>query len=282
MEKVPAIIAKMQSFRDVFGKSELVAIDYAIEHPDKVISYSVADFSEATGVSEATIVRASKKMGFSGYYEFKLALARSSVATAQDSYELVSAEDSTEVLMEKVFKNAMNTLQMTLEIANSTTAIENAANLILNADKVLIFGMGNSAAVAQDFQHKLNRIGISAMAVSDSHLQMTVATYMTERDVAFGVSYSGSSKDIIECVKVAKDHGSKIITLTNIGSSPLAKLADVTLHTASEEAKHRVWAQSSRVAQLVVMDTLYNILSLHKPDVEDGFKQLEALKVKKY
>lgn len=282
MENIPAIVAKMESLRSSFGKSELRVIDYIVEHPDEVIAYSVADLAEASGVSDATVVRASKKLGLSGFYELKLALAKSMSSPIETMYDRVNPEDSTEQIMDKLFRNAMNTLKYTHDVANTPAMVEAAADMILSADRVYIFGMGNSAAIAMDMQHKLNRIGVTAMAVSDPHIQITVAAYSTERDVVFAISHSGSSKDVIESVKVAKEQGARIISLTNLGHSPLSKLSTISLHTASEETKYKVWAQSSRVSQLVLIDTIYTIISNKKPDIDDGFHQLDALKVKKY
>lgn len=282
MEKVPAIIAKMESLRDQFSKAELQVIDYIISYPDKVMTFSVADLADASKVSEATVVRASKKLGLSGYYELKLTLAKNLNTPLSQVKDVINSDDDVNTIMDKVFRNAINTLQYTHDIANKPMEIERAAEFLVNAKRVYIFGMGNSSSVAYDLQHKLNRIGITAIAVSDPHFQITVATYMDENDVVFAISHSGSSKDVIESVQVAKDNNAKIISMTNIGTSPLAKMADICLYTASDETKYRIWAQASRVAQIALIDTIYTLITLKKPDVNDGFQQLEALKVKKY
>ena len=74
-----------------------------------------------------------------------------------------------------------------------------------------------------------------------------------------------------------------IISLTNIGSSPLSKIADISLFTVSNETKYRIVALSSRIAQLAIIDSLYTIIACRYPEITKKFNQIEkALDVKKY
>ena len=60
-----------------------------------------------------------------------------------------------------------------------------------------------------------------------------------------------------------------------MGRSPLADISTVALHTASNETKYRRVALSSRIAQMAIVDVLYTMIALKKPDVIEGFHNIE-------
>ena len=91
------------------------------------------------------------------------------------------------------------------------------------------------------------------------------------------------SKDIVESAQVAKSNGTKIISLTNIGSSSLTNIADIKLYTASRETQYRILALNSRITQMIIIDCIYTIIAMRKPNVIDNFYKIEqALNTKKF
>ena len=104
---------------------------------------------------------------------------------------------------------------------------------------------------------------------TDAHLQAICAAYAKKGDVIFAISHSGSSKSVVDNAQHAKENGATILTLTSMGSSPLTKLADVSLFTASEETKYRIVSISSRLAGLTIIDTIYTYIALQKEDIKN-------------
>ena len=249
----PAVILRIQELSDTLSKSEQVVARYIIDHPDQVINLSVAALADAAQVSDPTVVRACQKLGFTGYQDLKVTLAQSMVSPLQNVHEEVTPGDDMAKVVAKVFASATNTLQYTYETLN-VAALEQAVQLLQGARRILIFGLGASASVAADLQHKLQRLNLQAQAYSDSHLQALAAAYATGEDVVFAISHSGSSRVVVDNVRIARANGAKIICLSNIGRTPLSKLSDVCLHTASTETKFRIIAISSRIAELTIID----------------------------
>lgn len=162
-------------------------------------------------------------------------------------------------------------------------SLERAAEIILNTERIVIYGLGNSASVAMDFQHKLLRIGCNAAAFSDNHMQVISASHMTDRDVAVGISHSGSSKDIIEALKIARECGATSISISNKGKSPIVKVSDVALFTASNETEYSILGLNSRIAQLAIINSVYYYIANRK-DVSSIAAELTeiALQNKKF
>ncbi|OQB24376.1 MAG: putative HTH-type transcriptional regulator YbbH [Firmicutes bacterium ADurb.Bin182] len=281
-EREPALLMKMKALRPSLSRAEQQVVDYIIGHPETVIYLSVAGLAENSGVSDATVVRTCRSLGLNGYQDLKVTLAQDIVTPLQSIHEEINEGDSVSVIVDKVFQGTLHALNFTHDTLK-VEAIEQAAEAIMKARTVIVMGLGNSHSVAIDLQHKLMRLGMLSIAFTDSHMQAIAASQLTPDDVVFAISHSGSSMDIVDSVRLAKDNGVKTISLTNIGISPLSKITDIQLYTASKETRFRIVALNSRIAQMAIIDVLYTVLASRLPEAVTGFHRLEkALNKKKY
>lgn len=275
----PALVLKIRNMLSSLSKSERVVANYITEHPEEVIYLSVAALAENSGVSEPTVVRACQKLGFTGYQDLKVTLAQDIVTPLQSVNEEILPDDDMQKIISKVFQSTIHALEFTHDTMMASD-VEKAAQLLMNAKKVMIFGLGGSGPVAMDLQHKLMRMGINSCAYTDPHLQALTSAYVGSEDVVFSISHSGSSRVVVDNSRIAKNNGAKIISLTSIGQSPLSKLADVQLYTASNETKYRLVAISSRIAELTIIDSLYTYMAMRSDNVKSmkAEKAMESLK----
>ena len=264
-ENKNAIVLKIENAIENLSKSERVVAAYVAAHPEQVVYLSVAALAENCGVSDPTVVRMCQKLGYSGYQSLKLAMAAAVVPPTQTVHEAITTEDDMRVVTEKVFQSAVYALQFTKDTLNYS-AMEAATETLLSARKIVIFGMGASGPIAADLHHKLLRLGMDATVYTDAHLQAIACSYLSEQDVVFAVSHSGSSRAVVDNATIARKRGAKIITLTSSGKSPLSKLSDICLTTVSSETKYRVVALSSRAAALTIVDSIYTYLAMHSED----------------
>lgn len=81
---------------------------------------------------------------------------------------------------------------------------------------------------------------------------------MSERDLAVAISYSGMTRETVECARAARETGACVIAMTRAQlDSPLARQADYVLNVSASEPLLRSGAMASRMSQLVVIDMLY-------------------------
>lgn len=273
-KKTPAMLLKIKAMRSSMSKSELLVCDYIIEHPEEVIYLSVSELAAKSGVSDATVIRASQKIGSGSYQDLKITLAQDIVTPLQNVNEEIELGDTAPIIMEKVFQGILHTLNYTYKLQDAML-LDRAADTLLGAKRICICGLGNSHAIAEDIQHKLMRLGLNATAYSDNHLQVMCSSFLTRGDVLFAVSHSGSSRDVVHAAEIALEGGASVISLTNVGSSPLADIATIALHTASNETRYRRIALSSRIAQMAIVDVLYTMIALKRPNTADGFMKIE-------
>ena len=278
MEKISIKIKMLYS---QLGKAERKIADWIDGNPGKIISMSIVELAEQCSCSEATIVRFSKKLGLSGYQGLKIALASEGNSSSINTN--ISENDSAYDIYNKVCNDIYCSLEMTKKSLDPN-ALESAAEKICNAEKIIILGLGNSASVAMDMSHKLLRVGLNAVAYSDNHMQVIAASHLTENDLAIAISHSGSSKDIVDALKIAKAHGATTISITNEGKSPIDKETDILLCTSSSETKYNILALNSRIVQLAIIDSLYYYVAVkNSPIVLDSINQTEmSLLSKKY
>ena len=102
------------------------------------------------------------------------------------------------------------------------------------------------------------RLNINCNLSDDYHSQLLYAKNMSREDLAIVVSYSGLTREAIECAWIAKANGAKVISITRGGiDSELIHRSDYVLGVAETEHIMRSGAMSSRIAQLNVVDALF-------------------------
>lgn len=252
----PISIVKIQSVYNTLSDSEKKISDYFSSHLEDIVYLTVTAVAQATKTSEATVVRTCKKLGYGGFQDFKITVAQEIVNPVKTIFEEADENDDCYTIFNKKIGNVISTLHYTAGVVDKDQ-IEQAAQKIIKTNRIVFFGSGNSASIALDGAHKFMRVGKNSAALSDSHMQIIAASGLKEGDVAIGISHSGSSRNVVDALKVAKKHGAVTIAITNYSKSPITEVADIILHTASEETKYHVIALSSRLAQLTIIDTLY-------------------------
>jgi DNA-binding MurR/RpiR family transcriptional regulator len=235
-----------------------VIIDYAATASGLTIS----DLADRARSSETTVIRFCRAMGFSGYSHLRLTLAgeagRASDATAADELvggDISETDELAQVVKKIAFADARAVEETAVQI--DIEVLERVVDLVVGARRVDIYGVGASAFVASDFQQKLHRIGRIAYAWSDTHMALTSAALLDERDVAFGISHTGTTLDTIDAFAEAGRRGARTVALTNFPKSPIAGVADLVLTTAARETTFRSGAMASRLAQLTVIDCVF-------------------------
>ena len=238
--------------------TEQKAAQYIVEHPEEVVNSSVQKVAALADVSEATIIRLCRSLNYKGFQELKLRIAAdlSDHSEMEDSYQEIQIEGPIADLVASISHNNMRSIQDTLSVL-SNEELEKAIDVMSRAKKIAIFGVGASAVIAMDLKQKLTRINYWCETGLGLDEQTTLAANMDERDVAFGISYSGQTTDVIDSLALARENGAATVSLPRLGSNPVAAAADINLFTSSLENSIRSGAMASRIAQLNVIDILY-------------------------
>ncbi|WP_258358685.1 MurR/RpiR family transcriptional regulator [Moorella sulfitireducens] len=249
------ILVKLRSIQPSLRSAEARVAEWILDKPHEIIHLSITELAEKCNVAEATIVRLCKKLGYSGFQEVKISLARDLVEPIKSIHEEVLPTDDFRTMATKVFHSAMQSLSDTLKILDYTE-LERAIRTIAKARKTDFYGVAGSSFVALDAHHKMFKSGLLSASYNDPHMQIISASFLTNQDVAVGISHSGSTKDTIESLKVAKKAGATTICITSFMKSPITKVADIKLVVAARETTFRSEAMAARIAQLCLIDLI--------------------------
>ncbi|EPH62074.1 MurR/RpiR family transcriptional regulator [Enterococcus casseliflavus] len=246
-------------YKDLSLKEQAIA-DYILENPSKVSHSSISDLSNELGIADSTFFQFTKKLGYNGFKDFKMAmLMQENDFSAISIHENIQKSDNELTMAQKVFDSNMTTLTDTKNLLKEED-LKIAAAMVNKSKRLFFFGVGGSEIVATDAYHKFLRSPITVFHSSDYHIQLMEASLLTPDDCGIFISHTGKSRETIELAQVAKNNGAKIIVITSHAASPLAKLGDVVFISISEETEFRSEALASRIAQLSIMDSLYVIL----------------------
>ena len=251
---------RLEEYCGLATASEQAIINFILTTSDQVAGISMSALAKLTCTSPSTIIRLCRKLGCSGYREFQQSLMRE-VAIASQTDSVVTSDvlssDSTQAIIDKVTLKNVSSLKLTAEDLDAE-AINRAVSLLASARSVCLFGVGASLLVARDLQLKLLRLDIPCNLCDDLHAQLLCAKNMRAGDLSLAVSYSGLTTEVLDCVRVARANGARVVSITRGGyGSPLVSLSDVVLGVAATELVKRTGAMSSRIAQLNVVDILF-------------------------
>jgi DNA-binding MurR/RpiR family transcriptional regulator len=257
------VVIRIRALAPSLSPAEQRVAGLVLEDPARASSRTITELARAAGTSETTVIRFCKVLGLPGYPELRLRLAAESAresAREGDRGRAVGSDigpdDTMQQIVEKVaFADARAVEETASQL--DVDVLDTVSGALAKAGRVEIYGVGASAFVARDFQMKLHRVGLVAYSWSDLHLALTSAALLDERDVAIGISHTGTTMDTIEAFAEAGRRGARTVALTNFPKSPMTRIADLTLTTAARETTFRSGAMASRLAQLTVVDCVF-------------------------
>lgn len=268
---------------DDLRKSEVKVADYVLGNAPEVIHFSVSQLADQAGVSDPTIIRFCRALGFKGFQDFKIHLAQSIIPAVRSIHEMMNETEEVPELIDKVFNaniEAINNTHGTLDHPTIKLVIQD----LLKAEKIIFHGLGGSAVVAMDAYHKFFRIGIPCEWFNDVHMAIMAAAMMKPGQIFVAISHSGATRDIVDAVETASLAGATTLAIVSYSKTPVSKVAQYTLQVGSAETGFRLEPMASRIAQLCVIDVLSVGVSLLRSEevVSNLTKSRKALAKKRY
>ncbi len=233
--------------------------DVILRQPEMAIYASVNEVAAAAAVSEATVMRFCRILGFKGFQDFKIALAREMVIPSTRLQEVVSAENDAAIIR-TVFQTNGAALQDTLEILE-IEAMHEAAQLLNKARQIIVVGVSGSGPAVAYAGNRLLILGLKAYTYTDFYLMLMAASLLSPEDVMLAISNLGTTREIIETVGIARERKARVICITNNSLSPLARISAPALITASREMTMPEEAVASLTCQITIIDSLCALIA---------------------
>ncbi len=258
------LLAELADTRAKRSKSAHKLAACVVRDPGAIVSMSTAALARLAGVSEPTVHRFCTGLGFKGFPDFKLALAGELALREPRIAPDVEPEDTPAQVAAKVFESTRASLNNARQHLDPG-ALRDAVDYLANARSIVLCGLGASASVALDAQHKLLRFPVPVAAYTDLINQRMAVTGLSSGDCLICISYTGRTTAVVELAELAADTGARVLGITAPGS-PLARQCGVVLAVESAEDTERYTPMSSRIVQLVIIDILTTCLALRHGD----------------
>jgi DNA-binding MurR/RpiR family transcriptional regulator len=263
-----SVLIRVRSAMPNLRPAEQRVAQAVLDDPAAISESSITSVARQCQTSETTVLRFCRAIGLAGYPELRIALARAAqheeagYAAGVRINGDISPCDTLSDVVAKITHADARAIEETAA-ALDITALKAGVDAVCAARRVDIYGIGASALVGHDLQHKLHRIGLTAFMWAEAHLAMTSAALMTREDVAIAISHTGTTLDTIDPLRVARDRGAATIAITNFERSAITAVSDVVLLTAARETTFRSGAMSSRIAQLALVDCVFAGVAQH-------------------
>jgi DNA-binding MurR/RpiR family transcriptional regulator len=257
---VPAIRALLPSLQP----SEARVAAVVLADPERVVSMSVTELAAEAQSSASTVVRCCQSLGFRGFHDLKLALARDSGMSGPVTPSQLGADDAPKTILEKLLlldADALRQAHTTVDADQLAAAVDACDS----AGMILLAGVGTSSNMAQDISFRFRTIGLRSEAPDDIHVQLVAARFLRPGDVCLVISHSGATKASYATAVAAKEAGATVIAVTSFMRSPLTELADISIVAGGREtSSFRFEAMASRVVHMCLLDALFVALAMRR------------------
>ncbi|WP_372964581.1 MurR/RpiR family transcriptional regulator [Marinobacter sp.] len=276
------LLEDIQNRLETLNKSERKVAGAILRDPSAATRYSIAALARAAEVSEPTVNRFCRGFSATGFPDFKIRLAQSIATGTPYVGQNIEPDDSAAEYADKIMLSTIASLDKARQALNPQS-IATVVDYLIQAKQIIFFGMGGSASVAMDAQHKFFRFNTPVSAYDDALMQRMVAAGAGVGDTIVVISYTGRTRESVESAELARSNGATVIGITN-PDSPLAEVCTTVLGVTSPEDTEVYMPMSSRIIHLTVIDILATGVTLKRgPDFLDHLKKVkESLKATRF
>ena len=266
------VLDTITSMYDKIFQAEKKVAKFILNNPDVAVNSNVSELARNSGVSDATVIRLCKHLGYEGYYQMRLFLSRDLGRSASAK----GAEEHRDTSVGGLFRKISDSV---LDAANTVReeTIKEVVELIQNSTMVHLVAAGNTSNLCLSFGPRLQRLGIRcSYNVLPEHFLGHI-NLAGENEVVLAISGSGTSRYAVKALELAKGKGLKTVAVTGYEYSPVSQLADyLLLSTSGKSGKHSI-PQSSHLNEMIVLEVLYMMLACAKAEADENIRKAEML-----
>lgn len=178
----------------------------------EIYDSNISELSKKFYVSNSTITRFAKKLGYDGFNELKFALQ--------------NIDDSPIYLTQKIYSNILD------EVPELDPKIVKFIQNIDRFNKIVIVGIGSSGLVANEAMYKFGEMGLKNLdSAKEPYSINLLAKGLGENDLFIVLSLSGENRNILEGLEIAKSNNTTVLSITEDKNSTLVQQSDYYLLT---------------------------------------------------
>lgn len=266
------VIGNIQKKYDEIFAAERRVADFIIKNPEQAVMCNVSELAGLSNVSDATVIRMCKHIGYEGYYQMKLFLSHDLGRTQMSGISDISHSPKSAGDFFKIIANNMMLLANSIDLQLVATCVE----LITKSEFVHIIAIGNTSPVSSDMAFRLGRLGIRTTTSSVPEYFLNNVSLATDKDLIIGISHSGSSKTVVQAIELARDRGIKTISICGSQNSPLSKASDISLLSPGNDKLFSEYGITSHIFEMAVVDLILYFIA-NRDSIVDEIDQVEMI-----
>lgn len=239
------ILTTIQNIYPQLSLKEKQIASYVLNKANQIQNMNISLLASTVGVSAGTVTRFCKRIHCDSFAEFKIKLSSVSTPVQKKNADLLS----------QVYDFYNTVIERSNSLINKETLVA-VVNEIRKAKRIYIYGVGSSGLTATEFNLRLLRMGFNVQSITDSHLMLINSSIVSKDDLIIAISISGETSEVVNAVTIAKQNGSKIISMTCFGESSLASVSDKCVIVASTMSVNKELFVNSQFSVVYIMDLL--------------------------
>ncbi|PRZ40537.1 RpiR family transcriptional regulator [Antricoccus suffuscus] len=265
------VIASIRAQAPSLQPTERAVANVLLQHSSEIVELTSQQVADLAGASRPTVVRTCQSLGFSGYQQLRVLIARDAVAANESP---VLDLDGSAAVVAGTFAHVRESVSAMTALLNPAD-VDRAVIAIAEARRVVLIGNGFSAPVAADAAARMSGIGRPAEVLLDAIGQQVTARQLSAADVLLVVSGSGANRSTMQAAIAAHEAGATVVLLTSFSHSPLVSLADITLVVGMPDLSFKdEITVTTRIPQVILLEGLVAALTIHLGDVAAQAKSI--------
>jgi RpiR family transcriptional regulator, carbohydrate utilization regulator len=269
------------------NKAERRVAETVLQDIVSTTAMSIRELADLAGVSQPTVVRLARRMGATGFADFKMRLSRDFatgrmfVLSDSDAPPQDPPQDPASIA-NQVYEATAQALAYAFS-QRDPEALAAAVAALDAAPRVLCLGVGGSSAnMASEAENRLFRFGVAATSLIDPYRQVMAAAMCDPGDALLIFSVTGMPQCLVECARIAAQRGATVIAVTRL-ESPLAQESRILVGLEIPDNDRRLEIPNrSRYGQLYVLDCLATMIGMRRltnaaPKLDNARRALLAL-----
>lgn len=240
---------------DMMFSAEKKVADFVLKNPQETVNSNVSELAKLSDVSDATVVRMCRHIGYAGYYQFRITLSRD-LGKQQQIKDILAGSEG---MVDRTFgEYAENVVAVGKRIDEDV--LWKCVELLKAANTVHIIAVGNSCTLSQYMGFRMERMGIRSTYDNIPEYYINHINLSNSDDLVIAISKSGSSKSVIRGIELAKEKGLKVIAITASAQSPVSSLADYVLISSGKQEPFSIKKSYAYLNEFVVVEALLSFI----------------------
>lgn len=254
---------RLSSVYSTLPPAERKVADFIMNNPDQAARMVINDIAREARVSVPSVTRLARKLGYSGFMEFRVSLASGTSTINSDIMQPINDGDSDEVLLQKIMAGHMHAIESTLKVLDSARLSELASKMF-DFRRVLWFSVGSCSNIAKNVSESLCRMGIDSFVIDNREVMRTYAERVDKNDLVICITRTGKTQRTLDCLRTAKKRGAVTVLLTNMFNTAGEPSADYYLCTSHHDDLYRLCGYESGTTMCALLESFMILVGKRK------------------